>query len=110
MQKNFEDGTRSTATEVILALSSQMPASLRKIDESKTMFIPALVQMLTEVEEDLSTWSTSVEEKEVSDIDPFSIAVNAINRVSLDLGEKTIMVPCSAIIQNCIKSADWKER
>jgi hypothetical protein len=43
MQKNFETGTRSTATEVILALSNQMPASLRKVDETKTMFIPALV-------------------------------------------------------------------
>jgi hypothetical protein len=36
MQKSFEDGTRSAATEVILALSSQMPASLRKLEETKT--------------------------------------------------------------------------
>ena len=51
-QKSFENGTRSAATEVVLALSSQMPASLRKIDETRTMLIPALVQMLAEVEED----------------------------------------------------------
>lgn len=43
MQKTFEEGTRSTATEVILALATQMPASLRKIDETRSMFIPALV-------------------------------------------------------------------
>lgn len=42
-QKSFENGTRSAATEVVLALSSQMPASLRKIDETRTMLIPALV-------------------------------------------------------------------
>jgi hypothetical protein len=87
-----------------------MPASLRKIDETKTLFIPALVQMLTEVEQDMDTWAQSVEEKENSSTDPFNTAVNAINRISNDLGEKTIMVPCSQIIQTCIKSAKWEER
>ena len=52
MQCSFEDGTRSAAIEVVLALSSQMPASLRKLEETKNLFLPALVQMLTEVEED----------------------------------------------------------
>lgn len=63
-QKNFEDGTRSAACEVVLALSSQMPASLRKIDETKSMFIPAIVQMMTEVEEDQETWAQTHEEQE----------------------------------------------
>lgn len=84
-----------------------MPASLRKIDETKTMFIPALVQMLTQVEEDMEVWATTNEDKENSSTDPFNTAVNAINRISTDLGEKTIMAPCSAIIQTCIKSANW---
>jgi hypothetical protein len=43
VQTSFENGTRSAATEVILALSSQMPASLRKAEETRTMFLPALV-------------------------------------------------------------------
>jgi hypothetical protein len=75
-----------------------MPASLRKIDETKTMFMTSLVQMLTEVEEDMDVWSKSIEEKEASSTDPYSTAVNAINRISTDLGEKTMMAPCSAII------------
>jgi importin-5 len=41
-QKTFEDGTRSVATEVILALAQQMPASLRKLEETRSMFLPAL--------------------------------------------------------------------
>jgi hypothetical protein len=63
MQKSFEDGTRSAATEVILALSSQMPASLRKLEETRNLFLPALVQMLTEVEEDNDVWAESTDEK-----------------------------------------------
>ena len=99
MQKSFEDGTRSAATEVILALSSQMPASLRKLEETRILFLPALVQMLTEVEEDEQTWAESTEEKEaVSNTDPHNVAINAINCISNDLGEKIVMAPFSAII------------
>jgi hypothetical protein len=50
---NFEDSTRSAATEVVLTLAQQMPASLRKAEETKTMLFPALIQMMTEVEEDM---------------------------------------------------------
>ena len=60
--------------------------------------------MLTEVEEDLDTWAASSEEKEVNSTDPYNTALNAINRISTDLGEKTIMIPCSGLIQTCIKS------
>lgn len=42
-QKTFEDGTRASASEVILALGQNLPASLRKVDETKTMFFPALI-------------------------------------------------------------------
>ena len=109
MQKGFEDGTRSAATEVILALSSQMPASLRKIEETRTQFLPALVQMLTEVVEDDETWAESTEEKEaaVGNTDPHNVAINAINCISNDLGEKIVMAPFSALVQSCIKSAKW---
>ena len=55
--KDFEDGTRSAAIEVILSLSAEMPASLRKIDETKTKFFPSLVKMLMEGENDLDTWA-----------------------------------------------------
>jgi hypothetical protein len=112
MQRSFEDGTRSAAIEVVLALSSQMPASLRKLEETKNLFLPALVQMLTEVEEDQSVWEESTDEKvaEVGNTDPHSVAINAINCISNDLGEKVVMAPFSTIIQTCIKSGKWQER
>lgn len=112
IQKNFENGTRSAATEVVLALSREMPASLRKVEETKSMFLPALVQMLTEVEEDMQTWAESTDEKEavVGNTDPHNVAINAINCISTDLGEKTILMPFSALIQNCIRNQKWQER
>lgn len=110
IQSTFEDSTRSAATEVILSISNQMPASLRKIDEVKTMFIPALVKMMTEVENDESVWAETVENKESGTVDSFNTAVNAINRISMDLGEKTVLLACTPIIKSCITAEDWKQR
>ena len=40
--KDFEDGTRSQAAEIVVSLSMEVPATLRKINEMKTDFFPAL--------------------------------------------------------------------
>lgn len=97
-QKSFEEGTRAAATEVILTLAAQLPASLRKIDETKTMFIPALVQMMTEVDANLEEWAETKEEGETG-TDVYNVGVQGINRLATELGEKTIMLTCSAMIQ-----------
>ena len=108
-QKTFDDGTRSVATEVVLALSSQMPAALRKAEETRTMLIPVVVQMLTEVEEDMDVWASTPEEKEgaVGHTDPHHVAINAINCLSNDLGEKAVFGVFSGLIQQCVKATQW---
>jgi hypothetical protein len=62
-------------------------------DETKTLFIPALVGMLTEVEEDMDTWAEQIDEKDgaVGSTEPHQVAVNAINSLSNDLGEKAVL-------------------
>lgn len=64
--------------------------------------------MLTEVEEELEVWSESTEEKESTQ--PYHVAVNAVNCLSNDLGEKTVLVPFSSLVQACVKSPRWQER
>ena len=41
--KDFEDATRSSASEVLLTLAAQMPALMRKASETKTHLLPAIV-------------------------------------------------------------------
>lgn len=86
--KDFDAGTRSAAVEVVLALSEEMPAALRKAPETTSCFFPALVSMLTEVEEDDDTWAEEVENKDMLGSDPYSTAVQAISRFCRDIGEK----------------------
>lgn len=99
VQKNFENSTRSSATEVVLALSAEMPATLRKIEETKTMLMPALVQMLTEVEEDMDVWTSSNDDKDTGANDPYNTAIAAINRLSSDLKGNTILSICTPLIK-----------
>lgn len=75
-----------------------MPASLRKAEETKTMLFPALVQMMTEVEDDIELWATTNEEKVVGQTDPFNTAVNAINTLSVSLQEKTVLAGTTSLI------------
>ena len=58
--------------------------------------------MLTEVEEDMEAWAATNDIKESMGVDPFTTANNAINRLSMDLGEKTILMTCTPLIKSCI--------
>lgn len=108
--KQLDAGTRSAAIEVVLSLSSEMPAALRKAPETSTKLFPALVQMLTEVEEDEATWVETVENKEMLGSDPYSIAVSQISRLVGDLGEKKTLEAAQPLISKCIQSQHWQER
>mmetsp|Transcript_31159 Transcript_31159/g.42325 ORF Transcript_31159/g.42325 Transcript_31159/m.42325 type:complete len:152 (-) Transcript_31159:2128-2583(-) len=96
--KDFDEGTRAAAAEIVAALSEQMPAALRKTDECKTMLFPALAQMLTEVEQDDQVWAETTDEDESLAKDPANTAVSIIGRISNDLGEKTTLAACQPLI------------
>ena len=61
--KDFDEGVRSQACEIIMHLAEEVPAILRKISDVKTEFFPALVQMLTECETDMEVWAETFEEE-----------------------------------------------
>ena len=93
-QKNFEDGTRSAAIEVVLSLSATMPAPIRKAAETKTIFFPTLARMLMEVTEDDAEWLTEVEDVDKLASNPVSTASSSVSRLAEDLGEKTTLACC----------------
>jgi hypothetical protein len=48
----------------------------------------------------MDTWAETTDEKEaeVGNTDPHNVAINAINCISTDLGEKTVLIPFSGLI------------
>lgn len=103
-QKTFEDGTRSAAIEVVLALSEKMAAPIRKAPETKSVLYPTLVQMLMEVTSDDAEWQQEAEDYQNLGTDPVSTAQSSIQRLSTDLGEKTTLVCCQPIITEAVRS------
>ena len=87
-----------------------MPASIRKAKQLQTQLFPAYVKLLTEVEEDEQTWAETNDENNVGNTDPFNTGVNAINTLSVNLGEKTIMPLAQGMVTQLIKSENWKEK
>jgi hypothetical protein len=79
-----------------------MPAALRKSNETSTAFLPALVSMLTETEQDEDAWAESVESKDMLGSDPFSTAVSAISRFCKDIGDKKTAEAAQPLIAKCI--------
>ena len=107
---DFEEGTRSQAAEVVLTLASQSPASLRKVTEAKTLFFPALVQMLAECEEDDETWMASTEGEDGTGNDVHSAAIGAIARFSFDMKETFMLEASTPVFGASLTHADWKVR
>jgi hypothetical protein len=108
--KDFEEGTRSQAAEVVLTLGSQSPATLRKLQEAKDVFFPALVQMLAEVEEDNDTWAETVDGEDGTGNDVHSAAISALGRFSLDMKQEFVLAASKQVFGEGLGHADWKIR
>lgn len=105
----FEDGTRSAATEVLLALSSNMPAVLRKADNMKTHVFPALASMLMEVEQDQATWEDMEEDVDMVGRDPVTTSMSSLMRLCEDLGSKTTIACTDVIIEELLSGSEWQK-
>jgi len=76
----------------------------------KTKFFPALVKMLTEVEEDNDVWTENMDEEDGTGSDVHSAAFMAISRLSIEMKENFMVDACKPIFAESFTHADWKVR
>jgi len=107
----FKEETRSEAIELILTLSSNKKQEVRKLEEMKSQFFPALLQMMTEVEykNDLAGWTID-ETEDITRSDPSSTAASGLSRLAEALGEKATIALCELHIMGYLKSEEWTQR
>lgn len=112
--RDFENGTRTQAEELIIVLTSMYPALLRKTEEIRTMFIPSLFRCLTEVDlpedDEQEEWKTKIEGDELSKTDMHTVSKINLGRFAAAIGEKTILSSSSDLIKEAITNEDWKVR
>lgn len=107
----FKSETRSEAIELIMQIADEKKSEIRKLAEVKTMFFPALLNMMTEVDhkDDLAAW-TSDEEDEIAKTDAANTGSNAIARLASVLGGKATIALTDAHIMGYLKSPEWTHR
>lgn len=111
---DFDEETRSIATELVCSIAEQYPALLRKTAEVQTKFFPALFRMMTECElqgdDEQEEWATRVEQEELSKTDVHSSSKLALSRFAKSIGEKTTISATTEIIKNAITAEQWYVR
>lgn len=109
--KQFQEKTRSEAIELLLIIAGNKKQEVRKLEEVKTQFFPALLQMMAEVEhkDNLAAW-TADEADDTTKIDPSSSASSAVSRLAEALGGKATIALCDTHIMGYMKSEDWTHR
>ncbi|CAI2376389.1 unnamed protein product [Moneuplotes crassus] len=112
LNTDFEDGTRSSAKEILLSLANKAPGVVRKLDNLKTDFYPALFKMITEVtnEDDIEEWAKEKEEEDITRSDPHAVAREALLRFSRIVGENITIEASIDLIKTAITDEDWKKR
>ena len=110
----FDEDTRSIAAEMIVALAAAYPALVRRLDDVKTTFFPAIFQMIADVElkddSELQEWSEKRELDDISRTDPHGVGKQILGRFAADIGEKTTISATSDLIKEAITNEDWKIR
>uniref|UniRef100_A0A1L8DXF0 Putative karyopherin importin beta 3 n=4 Tax=Nyssomyia neivai TaxID=330878 RepID=A0A1L8DXF0_9DIPT len=107
--QDVEDAWRHMALEVMVSLSENASATVRKrCDKFIIALIPLVLQMMTDLEDD-ETWSVS-EMTEEDNSDNNIIAESALDRLACGLGGKTVLPQIIENLPTMLNNGDWKQR
>eukprot|EP01097_Dermamoeba_algensis_P002108 TRINITY_DN1837_c0_g3_i1.p1 TRINITY_DN1837_c0_g3~~TRINITY_DN1837_c0_g3_i1.p1 ORF type:complete len:1076 (-),score=326.43 TRINITY_DN1837_c0_g3_i1:39-3266(-) len=103
------DGTiRHLAIEFLVSFAEAKPGLYRKNAAVLQKLIPLLLNYITDIEDDPDWYTT--EESEEFDNSNREIAEEALDRLALSLGGKTMVPIVFGLIQNLLASPQWQHR
>lgn len=98
------------ALEVMVSLSENAPAMVRKRAEKYiAALIPLVLQMMTDLEDD-DEWAVSEEIEDDDETDNNVIAESALDRLACGLGGKAVLNHIVSNISTMLQSPDWMQR
>ncbi len=108
--RDFEDGTRESALEIVVSVAEAHPKLLKdNIEAMKAQFFPSLCVLMTKLEneDDLNAWYEVEEEDVLLSNDVASHAAEALERLCGKVGEQMTIQCCTQLINEMVKSAEW---
>lgn len=105
-----EDSWRHLALEVMVSLSENAAAMVRKrADKYIAALIPLVLQMMTDLDDD-DQWTVSDEPEEDDTSDNTVIAESALDRLACGLGGKTVLPHIVSNISSMLANENWMQR
>ncbi|XP_067614434.1 importin-5 [Eurosta solidaginis] len=107
---DVEDSWRHLVLEVMVSLSENAPAMVRKrADKYIVALIPLVLQMMTDLEDD-EEWAKSDVVTDEDNSDNNVIAESSLDRLACGLGGKTVLPHVMNALPNMLGHTDWKQR
>lgn len=108
--EEMSDSWRQLALEVMVSLSENAPAMVRKAGGKYIIaLVPLVLKMMTDLEED-EKWSFSDEIIEDDSDSNNVVAESALDRLACGLGGKTMLPLIVQNIPTMLSNSDWKYR
>lgn len=107
---DIEESWRHLCLEVMVSLSENAAAMVRKHAEKYIIaLIPLILQMMTDLEDD-DEWSTSDQIADDDNSDNNVIAESALDRLACGLGGKAVLPHIINTIPTMLRHNDWQQR
>uniref|UniRef100_A0A7S0J6U6 TOG domain-containing protein n=1 Tax=Calcidiscus leptoporus TaxID=127549 RepID=A0A7S0J6U6_9EUKA len=110
----LEDSVRHLALEFLLTVAESAPTLARKLPDFCGRAVPVALQMMLEIEcdtaDELREWEEEDDEEEETEINNYDVGEEALDRLAIAMGGKTMMPVLSGKIQEWFLSDNWKER
>lgn len=125
--KSFDDRTRQTALELLLTLSEAAPPMARKIPNFASEIIPVAMEMITDIEDDESWYTTEdvsklngsqrvvdikvlIQLEEDDNEENYVMGESTLDRIARTLGGKTVVPVAFQYIPQMLQAGDWQQR
>lgn len=108
--QDIEDSWRHLVLEVMVSLSENAPAMVRKRAEKYVVaLIPLVLQMMTDMDDD-EDWATSDVVTDDDNSDNNVIAESSLDRLACGLGGKAVLPHVMNSLPAMLGHSDWKQR
>jgi len=111
--KQLENETRFLAVEMLLTLSEQAPAMMRKQTTFLNNIVPLALQLMLVVDEvDPAAWNSTTDDDDDDDMTSLDVGKDCLDRLPLSIGGKAIFAQAfrADLVPAFLEHPEWKYR
>lgn len=109
--EDLEDNTRQMGMEFLLSMAEKTPSQCRKIPSFVSTLLPIGMKMMLDIDDDPTWYDADDTEDETKDYDMFHAGEEAMDRVAIALGGKTVLPVVESLLPAYFGNTEsWQHR